>query len=417
MNTDHTKTAAIVYDSFPYPPVSGDNSRIAELIDALRVHGWKVHLVSTALATRKQRRIAESYVDKIHFYKGYGIRTRIRRILRIIVRTIDRFSQSFGLPPAETILTRIVGKPIAKHLRDYWRRYPGGLDSYLASLVDEFFIKIVIVEYVWLHPAINKLPSNVIRILDTHDVQYKRIEEFASRGLQFPLEITKERESEIFRKFNALVAIQEKEANLIKEMAPDIPVVVAGTTGSPPGRSSAEVEHGNILYVGGSNSANYDGLSRFLAHSWPIVQRKAPASILHICGYISRAFKARQYNNVHFHGYVENMEPFYAKADIVVNPIWIGTGLKIKTVEALARGKVLVTTQKGIEGMPEEVSDCCRIVNDEIDFATSIVELINDNRYKSELAFRANSYASRFLTLESNYYELFSFLDTALAMR
>ena len=56
-----------------------------------------------------------------------------------------------------------------------------------------------------------------------------------------------------------------------------------------------------------------------------------------------------------FLGHKENIEKEYAEATVVINPAWIGTGLKIKTVEALARGKALVTTPKGIEGLPDDV--------------------------------------------------------------
>ena len=50
-------------------------------------------------------------------------------------------------------------------------------------------------------------------------------------------------------------------------------------------------------------------------------------------------------------GYVRNLRRAYRDAAVVINPVRFGTGLKIKTVEALAHGKALVTTSCGVEGL------------------------------------------------------------------
>ena len=181
---------AIVYDSFPYPAVSGDTKRVQELISVLKNNGWILHFISTRIVGRRQRKMALEHVDHLHFFQGMGLRSNIRLGIRYTVRAIDRILAIFSIPHVELIISKVLGKPIAVQLRDYWKRYPEGLDRFIADLNNQFNFKAVVVEYIWLQRAIDLLPENVITLLDTHDIQHRRIEEFASRGLDFPLSIT-----------------------------------------------------------------------------------------------------------------------------------------------------------------------------------------------------------------------------------
>ena len=122
--------------------------------------------------------------------------------------------------------------PSHRLIIDYWQRYPAGLDHYIARLTEDFRWKSVIVEYIWLHQAVDKISNGALRLLDTHDLQHKRVEEFASRGMTFPLQISREEESRIFNKFDAVIAIQAEEAAVIKEMCPQLRVLTAGSSGA-----------------------------------------------------------------------------------------------------------------------------------------------------------------------------------------
>src|SRR4030095_2780055 len=101
------------------------------------------------------------------------------------IRFFDRLGKKMGLPPAEEIATRLLGRSVAPIILDYWRRYPKGLDEVVANFAFRHRWKAVIVEYLWLYPAAAKLQNGVARILDTHDIQHRLVEAFASRGRGF----------------------------------------------------------------------------------------------------------------------------------------------------------------------------------------------------------------------------------------
>jgi glycosyltransferase involved in cell wall biosynthesis len=403
-------TIAIVCDTAPYPVRSGDNKRLSEMIEILRTRGWRVHLILTALMDRRSRKLCYERVDALHVYNGKGLKTRCRNLLRRSVRFADRIGQTIGIPPAEEIANRILGRRIKPLVIDYWQRYPYGLNIYLARLARKFQWKAVIVEFIWLHSAIDRLPRHILRVLDTHDIQHQRLKDFMSRGINFPLEITRDQESRIFNYFDAVIAIQLQETDLIRRMCPNLPVLTVGTACTDSHPSPDTPIPGRILYIGGYNGANIDGLNHFLRTCWTQILKDCPHAHLHICGYIYRAFLNETFPNVEFVGHVSEVAPQYAYAELVINPVWIGTGLKIKTVEALTFGKPLVTTSKGTEGMHPDVAQACIIATEDKDFVNSVVHLLSNTKARSSLAEATTVFSAAHLSASKTYDELLDFL-------
>jgi glycosyltransferase involved in cell wall biosynthesis len=409
---DQKPHIAIICDTIPYPARSGDNQRISELIRVLRREGWFVHFVLAGFLDRRTREICRDKVDALHAYVGWRCSTLIRNWLRRCVRLLDRVMKKLELPPAEELASRMLGRSVTPIVLDYWKRYPQGLDEFVAELATQYPWNAVIVEYIWLYPAAQKLRNGVLRLLDTQDIQHKRVKEFASRGMTFPLRITRDEEASIFNHFDAIIAIQAAEAADIKAMCPQLEVLTVGSMGSHP-RNPTEgvVVHGRVLYVGGFNGANIDGLRRFLTTVWPHIHQQETDSHLHVCGYVYRGFLGEKFDQVKFLGHVENIEPEYAQAAVVINPSWIGTGLKIKSVEALARGKPLVSTRKGVEGLNENVEKSAFICDDDVEFADSVIRLMRDDGLRKSVSEAAQQFARDHLDAATVYGELLTYLD------
>ena len=406
------KHIGIVCDTIPYPPRSGDNQRISELIRVLRREGYFVHFVLAGFLDRRTRQICSVNVDALHAYAGWRCGTLFRNWLRRGVRLIDRVLKKFDLPPAEQIVSCIMGRAVAPIVLDYWKRYPQGLDGFVAGLATQYHWSAVIIEYIWLYPATQKLPKGILRLLDTQDIQHKRVKEFASRGMTFPLQITREEEARILNQFDAVIAIQSAEAAEFKAMCPKVEVLTVGSMGSHSGNAKgSRVIDGRILYVGGFNGPNIDGLRRFLTMAWPRIHQGQTGSHLHVCGYVYRGFLGEQFKGVTFLGHVENIEAEYAQAAVVINPSWIGTGLKIKSVEALARGKPLVSTKKGIEGLNHDVEKSAIISDHEAEFANNVIRLLGEPALRERASEAAERFARAHLNAKSVYGALFAYLD------
>lgn len=80
------------------------------------------------------------------------------------------------------------------------------------------------------------------------------------------------------------------------------------------------------------------------------------------------------------HGYVDDIEPFYQSAKCLVAPLLSGSGIKIKIVNALARGLPVVTTPVGIEGFPPGFEAAIAVAATPAAFAREVEILCRDRQ-------------------------------------
>ncbi|MBT3294322.1 MAG: glycosyltransferase [Verrucomicrobia bacterium] len=405
------RRVAIVCDWVPYPVRSGDNKRTAEMIDVLRQKGWCVHLVLTRPLTRKsQKRLCLTHADALHVFFGGNL---LGHAFRFAVRKVDGLLFHLKLPPLRDTVSRLLGRQrhLAVALFSQMPTYQSGFKEYLAKLAIRHEWNAVVINYQWLYPSIEALPPSVVTLLDTIDLQHKRVEQFESRDLNGVHAITRAEEAETMRGFDAILAIQEEEAGEIRQMCPGHAVITVGTSSPPPPPRDVPLRPYSLFYVGGANAANIDGLRHFLDRCWPRICAARPDAELRVCGHVYQAFLGESRDRVTFLGHVDDVELEYAQAAVVINPIWVGTGLKIKTVEALARAKPLVTTQKGIEGMSGNPDAACRVVDGDEAFVDAVVQLVATPSACRDLAREAATYRDQFLSPDVVYRELFAFLD------
>ena len=81
-------------------------------------------------------------------------------------------------------------------------------------------------------------------------------------------------------------------------------------------------------------------------------------------------------NDVVVAGSVPDLEPYYRRAPLVVVPMRLGGGTRIKVLEALAHGKALVTTSIGAEGLSLARGEALEIADGADAFADACVRLL-----------------------------------------
>lgn len=64
-------------------------------------------------------------------------------------------------------------------------------------------------------------------------------------------------------------------------------------------------------------------------------------------------------------------------ARVLVNPIFSGSGVNVKSVEMLFSPAALVTAPQGVAGLPDHVKSCFRLAGNPADFATEIMQGLN----------------------------------------
>lgn len=120
---------------------------------------------------------------------------------------------------------------------------------------------------------------------------------------------------------------------------------------------------------------NIAGIFWFLEEVLPILETCLPDVHILIAGSNPTAAvieKCRQYPQVTLRANPDSVFEIYRTAQVLINPVYSGSGTSTKSIDMLATGKPIVTRRKGLFGIPEEVWHLFVIADTPLAFATAI---------------------------------------------
>jgi polysaccharide biosynthesis protein PslH len=131
----------------------------------------------------------------------------------------------------------------------------------------------------------------------------------------------------------------------------------------------------SVLFVGSMDyHANIHAVTWFAREVWPEIASRHPDLEFVIAGrHPSLAVRKLAAARVRVTGTVEDIRPFYASATAVVVPLRVGSGTRLKILEAMAAGVPVVSTRLGAEGI-EATPDVHLLL---ADTASDIVQAID----------------------------------------
>jgi len=162
-------------------------------------------------------------------------------------------------------------------------------------------------------------------------------------------------ERELCGRATLTLAIQEGEAEALRALAPaarvrTVPIGVDLSRFREPSPAKPPI----VLLPGSFAWApNVDGALRFLAEGWPRVRAAAPDARLRIAGKTppARLREAAARGGAAIAADVPSMKDEFATATLVVVPVWVGAGARVKIVEAMAARVPVVATPLAVEGL------------------------------------------------------------------
>ena len=235
-----------------------------------------------------------------------------------------------------------------------------------------------ILEYIYLSYLRDAIPDGCTAVLDTHDIMCFREYRFYEHGFSHHICISLAEEKRILEEFDAVVAIQKEERKLLQTMLPQTPVLLCPHVV----RTQTNWEHDNytiktIGFIGGSSLANKVGLNWFLEQVWSVI--KTFDLELLIFGSVGEDFDeyCLQDPQVKNMGTGLTQAEIYAMTDCMINPIFVGGGLKIKTLEAISYGKPIVSTVEGAVGIGEIGNNGIIQAHNRAEFIEAFIRLVN----------------------------------------
>ena len=108
-----------------------------------------------------------------------------------------------------------------------------------------------------------------------------------------------------------------------------------------------------ISFIGSLDWApNLEGLDYFLYDVWPLLRREFPELEFHIAGRKTpRRLISLDVPGVIVHGEVDDSAAFLQRYPLTVAPILSGSGTRVKILDAMVCGRVVLTTPMGLEGI------------------------------------------------------------------
>jgi hypothetical protein len=230
------------------------------------------------------------------------------------------------------------------------------------------------VEYIWMTRLLPLVRAEVLKVLDTIDV-FSSIDQKVRRFGVRDVTIDPREEAERLRRADLIVAIQDEESLELQRLAPGIPVVTAGVDFDVVADAAGSIA-GRILFVASGNPRNCKGLTDFVRLAWPWIRRSVPDAELVVVGGVAAAVAGRLVPGLTVAGAVDDVAPLYREAALVINPVVAGTGVKVKTVEALCHLRPIVTWPAGVDGLDPRLAARCVVVRDWYEFGTAVVDAL-----------------------------------------
>ena len=143
---------------------------------------------------------------------------------------------------------------------------------------------------------------------------------------------------------------------------------------------SAEVP-AHLIYIGSMDwYPNEDAVGFFADEVLPRIQERVPDVRFSIVGGnpSTRVQKLAEREGVVVTGRVPEIKPYFAEATVFVVPLRIGSGTRLKILEALAMGKAIVSTSVGAEGLALKDGEEIFIADEPAAFADAVTRLLTD---------------------------------------
>jgi glycosyltransferase involved in cell wall biosynthesis len=185
------------------------------------------------------------------------------------------------------------------------------------------------------------------------------------------------------RRFHHVIAVSEHDRQLLLQMNPDCAVTVVPTgvdtqkySIAPP----AQADPPKIVFTGSMDwEPNIDAVSYFCRQILPLVRAQCPTAVFQIVGRTPhRKIKRLASESVQVTGTVPSVTDYLRDATLVVVPLRVAGGTRLKIFEAMAMGKAVVSTSIGAEGLEVESGRDLILADCPEAFANAILQLAHD---------------------------------------
>ena len=202
-------------------------------------------------------------------------------------------------------------------------------------------------------------------------------------------------------KFHHVIAVSEHDRQQMLALSPGCAISVVPTGVDTEKYSVAAPASANpprIIFTGSMDwEPNVDAIDYFCEEVFPRVRSEFPTAVFQIVGRNPHPrVRQRASASVEVTGTVPSVEKYLRDATVVVVPLRIGGGTRLKIFEAMAMGKAVVSTSIGAEGLDVENGRDLMLADDAVTLANAINLLLRDAELRRRYEVAAAKLAAQY---------------------
>ncbi|HEX6702437.1 MAG TPA: glycosyltransferase [Gaiellaceae bacterium] len=198
----------------------------------------------------------------------------------------------------------------------------------------------------------------------------------------------------VLRRVDAVVVFTDDDRLALAEAARSTPIVtIPFGTDFVERPESAPSDEPVVLFVGSFlHAPNRDAAQRLVRDILPLVRaRRGDARLFLVGDRPPRDLEGS--DDVSVTGVVPDLAPYFAQAAVVVAPLRIGRGMRVKVLEALAAGKAVVASPLAVAGLQVTDGEHLVLADTDEEFADQIARLLDDPALRRRLGAAARAWA------------------------
>lgn len=253
---------------------------------------------------------------------------------------------------------------IGRWLCGYTMYYSPAIVKDICGIIEKYSVQLVFIEDSVFGSLVKRIKENYpdVKVISFyHDLGADLFVQWAKRGnilgkIECKLSIYQEKLNQRYCDIN--IVFNKRDAMLYKKhynKQPDaiIPISTPVPTFDDLPSYYEKSDKKHFLFVGSKYYPNILGIKWFYENVLPELNDNI---VIDIVGRGTEVLKNELTDSrIIIHGGVDSLSKYYMHADLVIVPLFDGGGMKTKTVEALSYGKVIVSTDEGMQGFWEEL--------------------------------------------------------------
>ena len=364
------------------PHTSGDRNNVSELkkiwrdVDIDCYDKRHSHISNEIFLSKSDQRKSKFYA-----YIEKSMKRKQKRLSRDAYQHFDRSMLS---------KEQFLGLFVRGHsnLYEYIENFDNSFLEFVYSKSRQGY-DIVQIEFYEYLPLVYVLPDDVRKVFVHHELRFVRNQNEMSLFDRIKprdyMNFERQKDAEIaaLTRFDNILVASDVDKNILSKYLLEEKIYVSPFAVSVTGSDNKLSFKGakDLVFVGsGGHFPNADGILWFSMYVVPLLISRGFAGKIYVTGNWEKNIKVliNQYcTNVEFIGFVDDIHEFL-NGKITIVPIRIGSGMRMKIMDAIPSYSPIVTTTKGCEGIPLQNERDCFIKDSPEDFADAIIKLSKD---------------------------------------